>query len=266
LNPSRDTRETRVLAAAVAAVPLLLAAGIGVVPQLHSLWLQVTVIAAMLAIGVIVGVRIVRSARNLLLGQSADADVVKYEDDRETGVLLKGKIANVSLRVSTMHRIVDTLTLAIPEGHRQRALYDCGCDVGKNWVADFRHELPRLEIAPDDLLRQLLKWSEYDATAGMGRLTVVVNPRTGDGLIGLANGFLSRAAAGFPLNWWFAGYLAGTLHELLGQKVDVEVIDPTAEASATTFFRVTPAHDHQRRVARTAIWRQSWQSRLDSPP
>jgi predicted hydrocarbon binding protein len=252
MNRSRDGRETTILTAAVAAVPLLIAAGIGVVPQLHSLWLQMIVIAVMLVAGLVIAVRIFRSARNLLQGQPGDEEIVSYTDDRETGILLKGTIENVSLRVSSVHRIVDALTRAIPEEERQSALYDCGHEVGESWVADYRHELPKLEIAMADITRQVLKWSEYDATAGMGRLTIAVDPETCDGLVVLSNGFLSRSPASFPLNWWFAGYLAGTLGELLGCSVRVEVVDPTTVASPTALFRVVPkSHQLDHRVAST---------------
>jgi hypothetical protein len=262
MNQSRSTRETAILAAAVTAVPLLVAGGISVLPQLHGLWPTVIGIAVLAVIIGVVGVQIVRSARKLLIGQPADTEIVAYTDDRETGILLKGTIENVSLRVTTIHRIIDTLTSAIPAVSRQDALYQCGCEVGKTWVSDFRHELPRLEIARGDILRQLLKWSEYDATAGMGRLTVAVNPHTGEGVVTLANGFLSRTGSEFPLNWWFAGYLAGTLHELLGRKVTVDILDPTTDAASTALFRVTPVRevDH-RSVARLTVWLQRARSR-----
>jgi predicted hydrocarbon binding protein len=230
------------------------------------LWLQLGVIAVMLVVGVVIVVRIVRSARNLLEGRPGDDEVVRYDDDRETGILLKGDIENVSLRVSTVHRIVDTLTHAIPKDERQSALYECGRAIGANWVADFRHALPKLEIDKADLARQVLKWSEYDATAGMGRLTIAVNPKTGEGLAVLANSFLSREPARFPLNWWFAGYLAGSLHELLGCPIKVEVVNPRKRAATTVYFKVTPKSQpvtirelslpprDSRSVARGAVW------------
>ena len=208
-DTSTNRRETGLLAAAVTAVPLLIAAGISVIPALHGVWETAIGIAVLTAITVVVGVQIARSARRLLIAQAADLEVVAYTDDRQTGILLKGDIENVSLRVATIHRIIDALTRAIPEAARQSALYDCGLEVGENWVSDFQKELPKLEIKRDDILSQLLKWGEYDATAGMGRLTVAVNPTTGEGLVVLANSFLSRAPSSFPLNWWFAGYLAG---------------------------------------------------------
>jgi hypothetical protein len=231
-------RETAILAAGVTAVPLLIAGGISVIPQLHGVWPTAVGVSILAVITVVVGVGIVRSARQLLVGEAADTEVVAYRDDRETGILLKGNIENVSLRVSTIHKIIDALTFAIPPESRQDALYTCGYAVGQSWASEFRRELPRLEIGRDDVFRQLLKWSEYDATAGMGRLTVAINPHTAEGVITLANGFLSRASSNFPLNWWFAGYLAGTLHELLERSARVEVVDPTEHPSRTALFRV----------------------------
>jgi hypothetical protein len=238
-NPNAR-RDTGILAAAVTAVPLLLAACISVIPVLGGVWPTAAGIGVLLVITVVVGVQIVRSARRLLVGQGVDTEIVAYYDDRESGILLKGNIQNVALRVTTIHRIVDSLTHAIPEQGRRDALYRCGMQVGSSWVGDFRRQLPTLEIDRHDVLRQILKWSEYDATAGMGRLTVAVDPRTGEGLVALANSFLSRDPSEFPLNWWFAGYLAGSLNELLGKRVRVELMDTTHAAASTTFFQVKP--------------------------
>jgi hypothetical protein len=249
------TREAGILAGAVTAVPLLAGAAISVIPQLDGVWAQMAGVAVILVAIVVLAVFAVRSARRLLIGQSADTEIVAYTDNRETGVLLKGNIENVALRVSTIHRIVDSLACAIPSESRREALYKCGCEIGRSWAADFRRELPRLEIRRSDTLRQLIKWSEYDATAGMGRLTVAVDPDTGEGVVTLANGFLSRARAGFPLNWWFAGYLAGTLHELLDHEVTVEVVKPSAEARTTALFTVAPIRAvDSRPVARIEVW------------
>ncbi|TML00328.1 MAG: hypothetical protein E6G34_02255 [Actinobacteria bacterium] len=234
-------RETGILAAAVTAVPLLVASGISLIPQLEGVWPTALGIAVLVVITVVVGVQIVRSARKLLVGQGADTEILAYQDDRESGILRKGDIPNVSLRVSTIHLIVDTLTQAIPdEDNRQSALYQCGAAVGESWVTDFHKQLLALEIEKSDLLRQLLKWSEYDATAGMGRLTVAVNPKTGEGLVALANSFLSRSPSRFPLNWWFAGYLAGSLRRLLDREVLVELLGPTEAAAPITLFQVIP--------------------------
>jgi len=266
MDQSPDTKETGLLGAAIVAVPLLLAAGIQIVPQLDGIWLKMGMIAAVLASGALLVVYIVRSARRLLLGEATDQQVTGYKDDRDTGILLKGKIENVSLRATTVHRLVDSLTSAIPPSARQAALYDCGWEIGKSWVADFLHELPRLHIGRHDIPRQLLKWCEYDATAGMGRLTVAVDPHSGEGLVMLSNGFLSRSKAQFPLNWWFAGYLAGTLCQLLPHRVEVELVSPTSATSTTAYFRVfregdrpvaAPAPEKPvdpRTVARLPVW------------
>jgi len=266
-------RETGILAAAVTAVPLLVASGITLVPELQGVWETAIGIAVLVVIVTLVAVQIVRSARTLLVGEYADTQLVAYTDNRETGILLKGEIENVSLRVSTVHSIVDALTDEIPQESRKTALYECGRAVGKSWASEFRRELPRLEIREKDVLYQLLKWSEYDATAGMGRLTVAVNPQTGEGVVTLANGFLSRASSTFPLNWWFAGYLAGTLDELLQRKTSVTVINPSINKTEMTFFQVVP-ESHQSLPAtqeprpidpRTVARGKVWLKRLKTP-
>jgi hypothetical protein len=228
------------------------------------LWPTAAGIAVLAAVMVGVTVQIVRSARRLLVGQGIDADVVAYYDNRESGILLKGKIQNVALRVRTLHRIVDTLTEYVEPGIRREALYQCGWQVGTSWVDDFRRQLPTLEIDRRDILRQILKWSEYDATAGMGRLTIAVNPAIGDGVVALANSFLSRDQSKFPLNWWFAGYLAGSLSCLLNKEVRVDLQNETSAATNTTYFLVYPAQSKPRAlpagntdprsVARLTVW------------
>lgn len=258
-------RETGILAAAVTAVPLLVASSITIIPLLGGVWPTAIGIAVLAVIIVVVAVQIVRSARKLLIGEAADARVVEYRDNRETGILLKGKIANVSLRVSTIHSIVNALTIAIPTESRQAALYNCGRSIGKSWASDFRRQLTQLEIRHEDIFQQLMKWSEYDATAGMGRLSVAVNPSTAEGTVTLANGFLSREPASFPLIWWFAGYLAGTLDEILQCSTRVEVVNASGQPTPMALFQVFPAdrqlehhviaHSvHRHAVARGKVW------------
>jgi hypothetical protein len=258
-------RETGLLAAAVTAVPLLVASSITIIPLLGGVWPTAIGIAILAVIIVVVAVQIVRSARKLLIGEAADAKVVEYRDNRETGILLKGKIANVSLRASTIHSIINALTIAIPPESRQEALYSCGRSIGKSWASDFRRQLTQLEIRHEDIFQQLLKWSEYDATAGMGRLSVAVNPLTAEGTVTLANGFLSREPASFPLIWWFAGYLAGTLDEILQCSTRVEVVNASEQPTPMALFQVFPvshqpehrvvAHPiHHHAVARGKVW------------
>jgi hypothetical protein len=262
---SVSRRDTGILAAGVTAIPLLVASGITVLPELHGVWPTAAGAAVVFMIIVVVGVQIVRSARRLLLGQAVDTEVVAYTDNRQTGILEKGQIQNVALRVSTIHRIVDSLTNSISPADRQEALYRCGQEVGKSWVSDFHKELPRLEIERGDISQQLLKWSEYDATAGMGRLSIAVDPDTGAGLVVLANSFLSRTESSFPLNWWFAGYLAGSLSELLKVSVHAQMMNPARGTSLTTLFELgptvaispTPPPDrpsHHHAVARGAVY------------
>lgn len=271
---STTRRDTGILAAAVTAVPLLVASGITLIPQLDGLWAKAAGISVLALIVVLVGVPVVRSARNLIVGQESDIDVVAYRDDRNTGILMKSDIQNVALRVSTMHRIIEGLTRAIPSAKQRDALYECGCSVGASWIADFHHELPKLQIDPDDIPRQLLKWSEYDATAGMGRFTIAVDPSTGKGLVLLANSFLSRSQSSFPLNYWFAGYLAGSLNKLLEQDLKVELLDHTSSISTVTLFEVMPASDQPGTITRIP-WRRPdprsrargavWLKRLKTP-
>ncbi len=212
---------------------------IAVLPSLDSVW-SVAGVLVIAAAGITTStVILVREARRLIVRQDWGEKFTAYEYDEEVGVLLKGAIENVSLRVETIHVVLDKLVAAIPDERKEAALRDAGYAAGSKWAGEFRRTLWQSGLRSDEDVRQLLRWSEYDATAGMGRLSVAMDTNFRNGSVMLQNSFLSRAPASFPLNYWFAGYIAGTMDELFDSSHEVTLQEPSRGTAQLVAFQVT---------------------------
>jgi hypothetical protein len=163
-----------------------------------------------------------------------------YQVDSEAGALLKGNISNVSLRRTTLHDMIDGIAQAVDSERRASLLYEIGHATGESWGRDFETECRRAKLGATDLKSKLALWADYDASAGMGRLSFDL-AQDGEGAAVVANSFLSDSPAATPLNHWFSGYLAGTLSHLLGHEVAVTLVDPTPQRQLVTTFHVAPA-------------------------
>jgi hypothetical protein len=62
----------------------------------------------------------------------------------------------------------------------------------------------------------------------------------GHGRICLTNSVLSDEPACAPLNYCFAGYVAGTLEYILGIHVNVDLDDPSTGCQSKTYFSASP--------------------------
>ncbi|MHB8319951.1 MAG: hypothetical protein ACYDEP_12110 [Acidimicrobiales bacterium] len=158
--------------------------------------------------------------------------------DPTTGVVHKGAVRNVSLRVATVHHLINTLVQATPLAKRQQILRKAGLVVGKEWGEVFLDELQRTHIHINTLDEQLELWSHYDATAGMGRLRFAVS-LNGEGTVTLNHGFLASEDAIAPLDYFIEGYLEGGLTELLGHSCTVSLQEPATERHTQSVFTVT---------------------------
>lgn len=166
----------------------------------------------------------------------ADA-VVRYSVDPQAGALFKGRVKNVSLRTATLHRLLDTMVQNVPEPQRHEVLYQSGMEIGASWGVDLEALCRDMKLATDDLNGRFELWVRYDATAGMGAMDIDVAPH-GSGSVTVRNSFLSDIGASTPLNYWFAGYIAGTLEHILGQSVTVELVEPSTHRQTVTRFTV----------------------------
>lgn len=212
---------------------------IAVLPSLDSAWSVAGVLVIATAGIATSTVVLLREARRLVVRQDWGEKFTAYEYDEEVGVLLKGEIENVSLRVETIHVVLDKLVAAIPDDRKEAVLREAGYAAGAKWASEFRRTLWQSGLRSGEDIRQLLRWSEYDATAGMGRLSVAMDTNFRNGFVMLHNSFLSRTRASFPLNYWFAGYIAGTMDELFDSTHEVDLQDPSRDADPLVAFQVT---------------------------
>lgn len=239
-----DGSQREVTTAGVAAAVAVTAVGglIGAIPALDAWWKIAAILAVVVAILAFTVPVVFKEARRLVARRDRGEELVAYTFEEETGVLLKGKIPNVSLRVETIHATIDKLVEAVPQERREEVLHDAGYAVGENWALEFGATLWHHGLRRGEVAQQLLTWSEYDATAGMGRLIVAMEPDLRSGTVMLLNSFLSKASASFPLNHWFAGYIAGTMDALFAGHYEVELQEPSSEAATLVGFRVRAAN------------------------
>ncbi len=231
-------------------VVYLLIGGVAV-PVVASLFLPALPEGARVPVGIGIGGLVIVSGVVILVRhlrreiQNATAQVLAslegYSVDHETGQLYKGNIRNASLRITTIHDLVDRILQAVPEEDRDRVLHEAGYATGMSWGPEFDAECRRAEMTMEQLPEKLDIWAGYDASAGMGRLKLDVS-ETGFGEVVLENSFLSDKEACHPLNNWFAGYIAGTLRHVLDQRVDVTLETPSTDRQRNTHFRVKPQH------------------------
>ncbi|MHB8262933.1 MAG: hypothetical protein ACYDGY_04185 [Acidimicrobiales bacterium] len=170
-----------------------------------------------------------QSAIDLLLSERSQNDIA--------GIIHKGAIRNVSLRATTIHRIVNCLISEVPDASREHALREAGRLVGHHWGRSFLDECRRTRIDTKHLDDKLSLWSDYDATAGMGRFRFSLSD-TGHGTVSLTDGFLSDEDAIFPLDFLVAGYLEGTLQVILERSVQVQLVNPATDTHSETIFYV----------------------------
>jgi hypothetical protein len=229
-------------------VVFLLIGGVAV-PVIASLFLPALPDGAQVPVGIgigsvviLVGVFVlIRHLRFEIRNAAAQllASLEGYSIEPDAGLLYKGNIRNASLRVTTIHDLVDNVIRSVPEPHRDRVLHDAGYQTGMSWGPEFDAECHRAELTTADLDEKLERWAGYDASAGMGRLQMTVSEE-GYGEVLLENSFLSDKEASHPLNHWFSGYLAGTLYHVIDRRVTVTLETPSVDRQRTTHFRVEP--------------------------
>jgi hypothetical protein len=162
----------------------------------------------------------------------------KFASNPVTGLLQMEGMPAVSLRVDTLHRMLDSIAAAVPEDRRDEVLYQAGYAAGQAWGKDFVAMCRRNDWDREPLDQQLSRWSDHDAIAGMGRFQFALD-REGAGVVKLTYGFLSSSESTSNLDGLVAGYIAGTLSELLDRAVRVEPVAPSTRRRRESTFRVT---------------------------
>jgi hypothetical protein len=158
------------------------------------------------------------------------------------GHLRKAGIRNVALRTSTLHDLLNEVVKAVPDERRKDALYLAGYTVGMSWGKDLEKLSYDLMGDAGDVDTKLDLWMEYDKSGGLGVFDFSIT-HEGHGEICLTNSVLSDEPACAPLNYCFAGYVAGTLEYILGIQVNVELDNPSTSCQAKTHFSVSPISD-----------------------
>lgn len=168
---------------------------------------------------------------------SVVAQAVGIEKDVEAGVIRKGSLRNVELRVQTVQEILLRSLLASAEG-RDRALYDAGYHWGLGWSRDFVNILSGVDVTTPEGVRSVLSdWSYYDSTAGMGRIEFQYDERGLPDGVRVHNSFLGIERDGADLRILFGGYIAGSLAGLLsprGAHFDVELAEKSVDRDTYT--------------------------------
>ena len=179
--------------------------------------------------------------------------ILSYQVHEDTGLLMKGHVRNVAMRVDTMTELIEALAQDRPGSTPEARLKEAGIEVGKSWSSAFA-TIRQRERSASSHEEQLALWSEYDATAGWGRFDFHLNEE-GHGSVTLRNGFLSKAfeapacddtagAHGPCLEHFVAGYLQATIRSIFGTGVDVTLDMPAAgEADDRTEFMVNRSVD-----------------------
>jgi hypothetical protein len=153
--------------------------------------------------------------------------------DHKTGILKKGDIRNVELRVDTIREILLGVLQSSVENPSER-LYKVGLEWGKSWSVDFARIEGGADISTVEHTREVLDdWSYYDSTAGLGRILFGYDNEGRPVEAQVLNGFLGVNQDEFDLRQLFAGYLAGSLSGILAsQNIQFKV-----SLKATSFGR-----------------------------
>lgn len=178
--------------------------------------------------------------------------LLSYQVHEDTGLLMKGHVRNVAMRVDTMTDLIETLARDVAGRSPEERLKEAGIEVGRSWSSAFANIRQR-ERRASSRTEQLALWSQYDATAGWGRFEFHLNDE-GHGSVTLRNGFLSKsheaddgagAARGrrTSLEHFIAGYLETTISRVFGTEVVVTLDAPAAhESDDRTEFMVERPH------------------------
>ncbi len=231
-----STKEAFTAAGSAAVIGAVLTGFITVIPDIDAAW-QWPVVIATSGIFILMAALFLRRSVQRFLFHDPSRDITSYIYNPERGLLFKGDIRNVAFRVDTVHALLDGIVKFVPEKDRCNALYQAGYDAGQSWSREFlKHRGTQHSL---ELSTMLIQWAHYDATAGMGRLSVAVSPELNRGTVLLANSFLSTRTSSFPLNYWFAGYIAATLNCIFTRRVGVILSNPTTEEQSETVFDVS---------------------------
>lgn len=168
--------------------------------------------------------------------------------DSNEGLMFKGtneeegRVRNAALRTQSIHNLLDTIIAKVPKEERKRAMRLAGKKMGESFAETFESMPGELPSPPENLEAKLDLWTDYDASAGLGRLTFKLDSsEVGEGIVELKNGFLqSEFDSNCSMDYVIAGYLEGALERLMGKDLSVQPTQPLTQAHDRSIFRISP--------------------------
>jgi predicted hydrocarbon binding protein len=168
--------------------------------------------------------------------------------DSNEGLMFKGtkeeegRVRNAALRTQSIHNLLDTIIANVPKEEREGAMRLAGKKMGETFAETFESMPGELPNSPENLEAKLDLWTDYDASAGLGRLTFKLDSsEVGEGIVELKNGFLqSEFDSNCSMDYVIAGYLEGALERLMGKDLSVQPTQPLTQAHDRSIFRISP--------------------------
>jgi predicted hydrocarbon binding protein len=145
--------------------------------------------------------------------QKTGEEFLDYHFDKDTGILYKGGIRNVSLRAESFAK----LFYRIKETEKGRqAIKAAGKDIGINFISKFSSEILMKNLSLEEKIK---KWIDYDSSAGMGKF--VLEGKTN---LKVYNSFnaVNFAHERKPMCCFLEGYFEGILCQLYGGSISVK--------------------------------------------
>lgn len=171
------------------------------------------------------------------LGPTKEGSLVKremrYEWDLEKGILTKTGIENVSLRRKTLAQLFETLRDGVEVSLLADLLRKAGAEMGRDFALDIeKRTSKKLDLA---------RWSDYDASAGMGRLIFDSSSPATVSKVVIRNSFeaaFAKSGAREPVCHFFEGYIGGVLSAICEKKIVVRELSCIAQNEEVCTFEV----------------------------
>src|SRR5215208_4067710 len=168
--------------------------------------------------------------------------------DSNEGLMFKGtkeeegRVRNAALRTQSIHNLLDTIIANVSKEEREGAMRLAGKKMGETFAETFESMPGEHPNPPENLEAKLDLWTDYDASAGLGRLTFKLDSsEVGEGIVELKNGFLqSEFDSNCSMDYVIAGYLEGALVRLMGKDLSVQPTQPLTQAHDRSIFRISP--------------------------
>lgn len=134
----------------------------------------------------------------------------------EKGLLLKGEIRNIELRMATIR----TLLLSFvdeKDPQSNEILYAVGYKWGIDWSTDLTKVASQEDQTIASRQQLLMDWSYYDASAGLGSLRFDFDKSGIPSRVHALNSFAAISSENVDMRNLLGGYIAGTITGMFGR-------------------------------------------------